>query len=159
MKNSKLPSLPYRENFLRVIEFRVPEFIPYRIHVSWPVWNIYRDKLEKLTSGHPLIFRGFKRGSIEYRDEPRILRSGRAPRDPFGCVWVFPIEGLQGQVIKHPLSDWSRFKDFRLPDPEEGVPIEGGGLIPWSQVYEGLERAVVGNMPHAYSGYILTDTP
>lgn len=156
MRRGRLPSVSYRENFLRAIEFRAPEFIPCRISVSWPVWNIYRDRLEELASEHPLVFRGFRRGSIEYRGEPRVLRSGRTLRDPFGCVWAFPIEGLQGQVVEHPLSDWSMFKGFRLPDPEEGVPVEGGGLIPWSRVYEGLERAreadepVAGNMPHGF---------
>ena len=156
MRRGRLTGVSYRENFLRAVEFRSPEFIPCRVYVSWPVWNIYRDRLEKLASDHPLIFRGFRPGSIEYRGEPRVLRSGRTFKDPFGCVWAFPIEGLQGQVVKHPLSDWSRFKDFKLPDPEDGVPVEGGGLIPWSRVYEGLEKAkeadepVVGNMPHGF---------
>jgi len=156
LKNYKLPSLSYRENFLRAVEFRNPEFIPCRIYVSWPVWNIYRDELEELASNHPLIFRGFKPGSITYKGEPRVLRSGKTLIDPFGCVWAFPIEGLQGQVVKHPLEDWSRLKEFKLPDPEKGVPVEGGGLTPWSRVYEELERAkdagepVIGSMPHGF---------
>jgi len=149
-------SLSWRENFLRAVEFKRPEFIPCRLSVSWPVWNIYRERLEDLASNHPLVFRGFKRGSIEYCREPRILRSGRTFTDPFGCVWAFPIQGLQGQVVKHPLNDWSMFKDYQLPDPEDGLPVEGGGLIAWSRVYEGLEKAreadepLIGNMPHGF---------
>lgn len=156
MKAEGLPGIPYRENFLRAVEFRRPEYIPCRVHISWPVWNIYRDRLERLASQHPLIFRGFKPGSIEYKGEPKILRSGKTLRDPFGCVWAFSIEGLQGQVVEHPLDDWSRLKEYRLPDPEDGVPVEGGVLVPWTHVYEELEKAreaeepVIGSMPHGF---------
>ncbi|MEM3547198.1 MAG: uroporphyrinogen decarboxylase family protein [Candidatus Bathyarchaeia archaeon] len=150
------PSLSWRENFLRAIEFKRPEFIPCRVSISWPVWNVYREKLEDLASAHPLIFRGFKRGSIEYCSEPRILKSNRTFTDPFGCVWAFPIQGLQGQVVKHSLNNWSLLRNFQLPDPEDGLPVEGGGLVPWNQVYEGLERAreadepLIGGMPHGF---------
>lgn len=149
-------SLPWRENFLRTIEFKRPEFIPCRVSISWPVWNIYREKLEDLVLAHPLIFRGFKRGSIEYCSEPYISRSNRIFIDQFGCAWVFPIQGLQGQVVKHPLNDWSLFRNFRPPDPEDGLPVEGGALIPWSQVYESLEKTretdepLIGSMPHGF---------
>jgi len=43
-------SLSYRENFLRAIEFKNPEYIPCRVAISWPLWNTYREKLERIVA-------------------------------------------------------------------------------------------------------------
>jgi hypothetical protein len=133
--------LSYRENYLRSVEFRDPEYIPCRVLITWPVWNIYREKLENIALQHPLVFPEFKPGSIHYGAERGVLRTKRALTDPFGCVWNFNIEGYQGQVIRHPLEDWSLFKDYSFPDPDSGLPAEGSDKItPWSTVYESLDR-------------------
>jgi len=153
----KLPSMSRRENYLRTVEFKRPEYIPCRIVVVWPLWNLYREKLEKVAARHPLVFPDFKPGRIRYGEKPGVLRVNRLVTDAFGCVWSFLIEGYQGQVVKHPLADWRSFKDYKLPDPERGLVQEGAeGFIPWDILLEALDKArakgdlVVASMPHGF---------
>ncbi|RLF35078.1 MAG: hypothetical protein DRN03_05765 [Thermoplasmata archaeon] len=157
MLTMKIPRLSYRENFLRAVTFNFPEYIPCRIAISWPVWNIYRDKLKKLVQEYPLLFPGLQPGTITYDEKPSIIRCTEIKTDPFGCTWRFSIKGLQGIVVRHPLDDWSKLKDYQLPDPEEGLPVEGSAnLIPWERVYESMDKArergdlVVAGMPHGF---------
>jgi hypothetical protein len=140
MLSLKKPSF-YRENYLRSVEFRGPKYIPCRVLITWPVWNIYREELERIALQHPLVFPEFKPGSIQYSAERGVLRTDRTLKDPFGCVWNFNIEGYQGQVVRHPLEDWNLFRDYRFPDPDSGLPSEGSDKItPWNIIYENLDR-------------------
>jgi len=154
--NFRKPSLSFRENFLRAVGFRYPEYIPCFIDILPATWNAYREQLADVALRHPLIFRDFKLENLACRNEAGLLKSKRTFKDPFGCVWIFLIDGLEGQVVKHPLEDWEYFKDFKLPDPEWGLPSMSGELIPWDKVFEGLEEAkrkgdlVVGSMPHSF---------
>lgn len=149
--------LSKRENYLRAADFNYPEYIPAVISVFWPLWNTYREKLEELAERYPMLFPGFKRGSIRYEKEPGIVYTNEEVVDPFGCVWRFNIKGYQGQVAKHPLEDWARWREYSLPDPDAGLPVEGArDLIPWERVYEWMEAAeeagdpVVAPMPHGF---------
>lgn len=153
----RTPKLSYRENFLKVVSFNYPEYIPCRISISWPVWNVHRDKLKKIVQKYSLFFPGHRLDVINYDENPEVIRYNETKIDPFGCVWSFSIKGLQGIVVKHPLDDWSKLKKYKLPDPEDGLPVEGGvGLIPWESVYEFMERArergdlIVAEMPHGF---------
>jgi len=150
------PRLSSRENYLRAASFRCPEYIPCRISPFWPVWNTYRERLEEIARRYSLLFPGYRPGAIEYDERPGIVRIDEYRRDAFGCLWHFTIKGYQGQVVEHPLDDWSKLRDFEMPDPDEGLPSESGGLTPWEQVYEAMERArergdlVVAGMPHGF---------
>jgi len=147
----------YRENFLRAATFSEPEYIPCRIYIFWPVWNIYREKLLKTAKRYPHIF-----GSVPDRfdeGEPGIPLVDEYKQDAFGCVWRTRIKGYIGEVVKHPLNDWSNFENFRLPDPEAGLPTESGeptAIIPWDKVFSELEKArergelVVASLPHGF---------
>ena len=154
---ARRPRLSWRENYLRTVEFRGPEYIPCRIVIAWPLWNTYRDRLKELALKYPMAFYNFKPEDIEYDEKPGILRTERVIKDPFGCTWIFNIRGYQGQVVKHPLEDWRSFKEFKLPDPEEGIVHEGAEEpVPWSKVFEELDKArtrgdlVVAHMPHGF---------
>lgn len=150
------PSLTYKENYLRAVEFKFPEYIPCRVNVSWPLWNTYREELEKLAEEYSLFFRGWRPGSIKYAEERGIVYKEESRTDAFGCVWRFTLKGVQGQVVRHPLEDWARLKDFQVPDPDKGVPVESDGLVPWDRIFEAMERAsdrgelVVAGMPHGF---------
>jgi hypothetical protein len=155
--STRSPSLSWRENYLRSVEFRGPEYIPCRITVMWPLWNTYRERLEEVALKHPLVFPGFKPGSVKYGGKPGILRANRTLVDPFGCVWSFNIEGFQGQVVHHPLKSWEDFKKYEMPDPEDGVPVEGAEKpVPWNAVFSSLDKArsegnlVIAGMPHGF---------
>jgi uroporphyrinogen decarboxylase len=37
--------------------------------------------------------------------------------DEWGCTWTKPAKGFsEGEVIKHPLDDWSKLKNYKFPD-------------------------------------------
>jgi hypothetical protein len=38
-------------------------------------------------------------------------------RDEWGCVWERLDPGIVGQVVEHPLAEWSAFDAYRWPDP------------------------------------------
>ncbi|MCC6051267.1 MAG: hypothetical protein LM580_11195, partial [Thermofilum sp.] len=149
--------LSKRENYLRAADFNYPEYIPAVISVFWPVWNTYRERLEEVAGRYPMLFPGFKRGSVRYEGEPGVVYTDETIVDPFGCVWRFNIKGYQGQVVKHPLEDWARWREYSLPDPDAGLPVEGArDLVPWERVYEWMDAAeeagdpVVAPMPHGF---------
>ncbi|MEM4461555.1 MAG: uroporphyrinogen decarboxylase family protein [Candidatus Bathyarchaeia archaeon] len=145
----------YRENYLRSIEMRRPWWIPCSISFSQATWSRYREALEDLLASHPSIFPDFKKGSVRF-DDFGLRRRGNRFVDPWGCVWLFLADGLQGQVVEHPLRDWSMLKDFNPPDPDEGIPVEGGSTIPWSLVEDSVRSARIDgrlamvNMPHGF---------
>jgi len=145
-----------RENVLRTINFNYPEYIPSYISVFWPLWNIYREQLEEIALRYKDFFGNFKPGTIKYDKRREIIYIDEYRSDAFGCVWHYTIKGYEGQVVKHPLSNWKAFEKYEFPDPDEGVPTESNGIIPWEDIYEKMERAkesgnlVVAGMPHGF---------
>lgn len=116
-----------RENFLRTAEMRKPEWIPCSVWIS-SLWPRYREKVEDLVLRHPAIFGEFRKGSRNF-DDLGHRRKDNIVTDEWGCVWRFLADGLQGQVIKHPLENWTALKSYEPPDPillnnmpEEGAP-------------------------------------
>ena len=117
-----------RENYLRTLEFRNPQWIGFSIVLSWPVWHKYREDLLELISRYPKIFGHMTRGPFrDYRqatipedfdgDPGPGLRKGEYLTDKWGCVWYNTYHGLQGQVVGHPLADWKALDTFQPPDP------------------------------------------
>ena len=125
---------------MRAVEFRNPKWIIGKILVQMDAWHKYRERMEEIALKHPLAFPFYRRGSVNF-DDFGLRRRGNAFVDPWGCKWAFPQDGLQGQVVEHPLSDWKAWESYRPPDPEEGIPQEGAPTVPWEVVEEGVERA------------------
>lgn len=137
----KLTQPEIRENYLRTVEFRYPKWIPCHVGFVGATWYKYREELEEILLKHPKIFPFFKKGSIDYDNILGVRRKGNIVIDGWGCKWKFEVDGLQGQVIEHPLEDWSKFREFSVPDPEDGVPQEGYRTITWDEIEESVKRA------------------
>ncbi|MBS7610450.1 hypothetical protein KEJ19_07860, partial [Candidatus Bathyarchaeota archaeon] len=148
-----------RENFLRAAEFQGPEWIPCSVSISPPIWHIYREKLEEVILRHPSIFGNYRKGSVDF-DDFGIRRRGNVVEDEWGCLWSFPIDGLQGQVIRHPLGDWRALESYEPKDPIalNALPAEGYPLVPdsFEAARKALEEAkasrrlAVGSCPHGF---------
>jgi uroporphyrinogen decarboxylase len=106
-----------RENWLRAVEFRNPEWIPCSVGLSLLTWHTYREKLEAIVLRHPLLFKGYEKGRVDYDRFPPVYRQGEYFRDNWGCVWYNAIGGLEGMVVEHPLADWNALRTYRPPDP------------------------------------------
>lgn len=104
------------ENYLRAVEFRYPEWIPFSVHVMPGTWQKYREKMEELVMRHPILFSVHEKGSKDFDALPDIYREGEYT-DEWGCIWENVQDGLMGQVVVHPLSDWNRFREYEAPEP------------------------------------------
>ncbi len=108
--------LSERENYLRALEFRHPEWIPCSLAISPANWHRHREALEDVCLRHRRLFPGFQRGSVDFDHFPPGYRAGEYFRDNWGCVWYAAQGGLEGQVVGHPLADWSALATYRPPD-------------------------------------------
>jgi hypothetical protein len=151
-------SLTWKENYLRAIEFRQPEYIPSRLNPFWPIWNIHRERLESIALEHPLLFPGFKSNNIKYDMKEGIKRLENSLMDPFGCVWKYTLKGYLGQVVYHPLEKWKNFEKYNFPDPEKGMPVEGNAYLQqWEKIFEVLDKEresgellIQAGLPHSF---------
>ena len=105
-----------RENWLRTVEFRYPKWIPSRVSISPLTWKKHRNDLEKIILEHPRLFPDYIPGSINFDSMPPVYREGEYFQDNWNCVWFNTQEGLEGQVVGHPLADWDAFPTYKPPD-------------------------------------------
>ncbi|MCR4427610.1 MAG: hypothetical protein NUW23_15750, partial [Firmicutes bacterium] len=107
-----------RENWLRAVEYRHPEWIPCSVGFSPITWRTHGKDLEKIVLEHPRLWPNYDPGKADFYDEmPVVYREGEYYTDNWGCTWLNIQEGLEGQVVGHPLADWSALATYRMPDP------------------------------------------
>ncbi|HQH62599.1 MAG TPA: hypothetical protein PLE55_03010, partial [Clostridiales bacterium] len=97
--------MTHRENYLRTVQFRHPEWIQIDICINEAMWNYYGRELETVLLRHPAVFPDYKKRSgldnlpkfdLDRLNTERVV-------DRWGCTWVFPIPGMDGAVVGHPL--------------------------------------------------------
>ena len=113
---------------LRAYRFEGPEWIPITSGLPAPCWAFHDvEALEEILESHPILFPGYRRGSI-YPDNlpiPPHTVAGRPYTDPWGAVWETKVDGMVGTVTEHPLESWAAFQEFSLPDPDKN-----DGMLP-----------------------------
>lgn len=114
-----------RENWLRTVEFRNPQWIPSSVSLAPLAWHVHRERLEEVALRHPMLFPGFRAGTIDFDAFGVVYREDEYYTDNWGCTWFNRQKGLEGQVVGHPLADWSALKSWSPPDPE--TQSERGG--------------------------------
>ena len=131
--------MTHRENWLRCVEFRHPEWIPCWMGFAPIAWHDYREDLEQIVLDHPRLWPGYEKSSANFYDEmPVVYRQGEYYRDNWGCVWYNAHHGLEGQVVEHPLADWSALDSYRLPDP---LTQSERGTRDWDALARGMREA------------------
>ena len=119
------PTISQRENYLRMLGFRYPQWIPCSVGFAPLFWNRYRENLEQIVLAHPRIFPDYKVEDRDFYDDmPPVYRQGETYRDNWDCLWLNVQNGLEGVVVEHPLADWSALESYRMPDPL--VDVERG---------------------------------
>ncbi|MEA3401892.1 MAG: uroporphyrinogen decarboxylase family protein [Armatimonadota bacterium] len=127
------------ENELRVIQFQHPRWIPARIGLLSGTWQKHREELEEIVLRHPLIFPGYQRGSRDFDDLGHVSYACEECEDAWGCRWENLAPGMVGQVVMHPLEDWSALKSYEPPNLLE---IDSwGNPRDWDAVARGLDAA------------------
>jgi len=155
-------TLTNRENFLRAVESKSPEWIPI-VYDMYPAAKArHRDAMMALFRAHPLIFEPEEiEGFDGWRHNPFLL-AGECT-DCWGCGWRNASEGNLGYVVHHPLEDWSALDSLNIPDPMEqedweqnrataeqrrrdgrlvhgGTPVESGGFFDRLQFLRGIDN-------------------
>lgn len=107
-----------RENTLRAIEFRRPEWIPIDFDIMPSVMFRHGTQLAEMMRRHPLLF-SVERSESAARAKPSSgATHERRFTDDWGCEWLEIEAGILGQVVGHPLAaDWDRLDELQVPDP------------------------------------------
>jgi hypothetical protein len=130
------PNREYRDNYLKTLEFRKPDWIPCSFGISPATWKGYRDKLEDIIVAYPRIFGYYKRRGQGFDNFSGPYAEGYYT-DNWGCVWHNVQPGLEGQVVGHPLEDWKALDDYAFPDP---LVYNERGRWDWDRIIEDVER-------------------
>ncbi len=118
----KRKTMSERENYLRAVEGRYPQWIPIKFELFPAVWKTYGKKLEDLVMGHTLIFSEFEKGEkLWFEAEDPLFKYHEHYEDDWGCVWYNVRDGNLGQVVLHPLADWKNLDAIKIPDPLEQI--------------------------------------
>ena len=101
-----------RERVIRAIEMTGPDRVPI-MHVTLPGASVrYGEALESLYREYPEDV--VKVGSATYGEfGPEI---GEPSCDPWGSQWVRHTDEHKGQVVFHPVEDWSTLDSYQPPD-------------------------------------------
>jgi len=126
-----------RENYLRAIGFGKPQWIPCSVGLSPLAWRTHREKLEELVLRHPRIFRDYHKGQTDFDYLPCGYKKGFY-RDNWECLWHTSVEGLEGQVVEHPLANWEAFDSYQPPDP---LTKAERSEHDWKEIRKGIETA------------------
>ena len=143
-------ALTERENYLRAIEFKHPEWVPVTLTFAPATWKMYREELEAIVLRHPMVFRGYVKGSIDFDnaaqsyarldpDGSSFRTVGERYTDSWGAVWDSAQDGLGGQPFGHPLTDWSKLDSFQPPDILRKTRW-GADREPWEVMKSRLEE-------------------
>jgi len=100
-----------RERVIAAIEFSGPDRLPHGYAFPGAIFDRYPD-LGKLLRRFPSDFAGEE----PIRPDSIAQRPGKW-KDEWGCVWRVPRAGFSGQVVEHPLSNWSSLKSYCWPNP------------------------------------------
>ena len=112
--NSQMTS---RERVIAAIEFSGPDRLPHR-HCYLPAALLKYPQISRLYKKYPSDFAGEHAAELQNTDLPRPYRIGEW-EDEWHCGWTVMIDGLLGQVTRHPLADLSLIQAYEWPDPRK----------------------------------------
>ncbi|MEX2680025.1 MAG: uroporphyrinogen decarboxylase family protein [Candidatus Sigynarchaeota archaeon] len=111
------PNKSDKTNYLKAVKFQSPEWIPCSMSIYGAVWRKYRERLAAIVEKHPFIF-GSKILNKRFNyDRISDWHKVGLHSDNWGCTWQVVHEGYEGQVIVHPLANWSALATYQFPDP------------------------------------------
>ena len=142
-----------RENWLKVVELRGCGEVPCHVVFAGAVWNEYRDRLQDVVLRYPGVFGEYRRREGSWDDFGPRERRGQRWTDRWGCVWDYAYDGIEGQVVGHPLTDWRALNDLKAPDPARENDLD---TVDWDSVRRQMEEAhqkdlpATGWIPHGF---------
>ncbi len=85
---------------------------------SLATWIRYGDALIDVVEKHPGAgIEPPKRGTDFRAMAGPANRAGEETLDNWGCIWHCLRDGMEGQIVSHPLSDIRNLRHYKAPDP------------------------------------------
>jgi len=141
-------------NFLKVIRFDGPEWVPCEVGIMPAAWMRHREALEEIVLAHPRLFPDYRKGEKDFDEVPSVLYEPGYHTDCWGSVWRNIERGLDSIVVEEPLDEWENFERWRPPDPMKDDLF---GPRDWSRIERELEAARAGGeipagraLPHGF---------
>ncbi len=106
-----------RENLLRAIEYRHPEWIPIHFDLMQSVVFRHGQGLAEMMRRHPRLFTAAHCDAVAGTVPPSGPFHERRFTDDWGCEWLEVEAGILGQVVGHPLAGWGKLAGLTVPDP------------------------------------------
>ena len=123
-----------RERVIRAVEFTGPDRLP-TMHSTLPgAVDRHGSRLEDVYARFPSDFAGQSGKYGGTADNPHYQKGTET--DEWGCTWVNPGLGQEGQVKGHPLADWHALETYQPPEPL-------GGNSPEPKPRESFDRYVL----------------
>ncbi|MBD3350892.1 MAG: hypothetical protein GF364_05340 [Candidatus Lokiarchaeota archaeon] len=113
------PNKMHKVNYVKAVEFNYPSWIPCEISIFPAVRIKYGEALEDIILKYPFIFGKYKKGVVKLMKLPKYHRPDTYNRDNWDCLWYTSKGGYEGQVVEHPLENWSNFNTYSPPDPKK----------------------------------------
>lgn len=144
-----------RENYIRNAKFQGPDRIPISVHISDASWDQFRVDMESAALKHPSFFPYVKSGWRDYdnHDFGPAYTKDQPFTDSWGSTWLSPVNGIEGNVIKFPLDDWSKFDNYKAPDPSvtaDRGPVDWDAIKTWINNQKANGELTVGGVPHGF---------
>jgi uroporphyrinogen decarboxylase len=118
-----------RDRVLKSLQWDDPNSLVVEIYFSPSTWKKYRQALEPIAAHIANDFTAYPGPRQDYDQMPPSYRKDDVFTDAWGCVWECRVDGMEGIITHHPLSeDWSRLDTYRFPDP-----LTTEDKLPWDQ--------------------------
>ncbi len=147
--------MTYRENYLKTVRFEHPDHIPVNFSINESIYYAYEaDDIAELLESHPIIA-----GKHVIRQD--LLGRNREQKpyqkrffDEFGVEWEEIQPGIRGTVIRHPLEDFAKIRDYTFPALPQ-FDVESGKAAVQSAKEQG--HLTCAGLPHGHTFLRLTD--
>jgi uroporphyrinogen decarboxylase len=142
-----------RERVIRAIELSGPDRPPV-MHRTLPgAFRQHGAALEALYARYPgdVLLSPTLRAPFKFREPAGEGAEAGRIVDSWGCAWNKLTDDYAGQVVGHPLEDWSALESYRWPDP--GAGSEGADELVWAVRADGRRHyamAAAGTIYHRY---------
>lgn len=148
-------ALTARENWIATVARTNPEWIPGYVLISNASRNQLRGEVEEVMARHPVLYPDFVPGQVDWDsyDFGAANTEGEPFTDNWGCVWESAVDGLEGQVLVHPLADWEALETWRPPDPhtqEDRGPADWEGARRNAEAARARGELVSGGLGHGF---------
>ena len=126
-------------NYLKVINFDYPEWMPAVFGLVPATWLKYGDLLEEIILSHPILFPHYEKDDFRKLKLTRGYQEGRWT-DVWGVVWDNTREGMDSSPVETlaPLLTWDAMAEYEVPDSLKFYRY--GDAIDWEERRETLEE-------------------